>query len=105
MSHYQERLEKDLAKIRGDIAAVGETVAGAVHDSVKALLSANRALATATILGDHATNRRVRRLDRECYAFVARHLPSAGHLRFVSSALRLNLGLERIGDYAATIGR
>ena len=31
------------------------------------------------------------------HAFVAQHLPSAGHLRFVSSALRLHIGLERIG--------
>jgi len=44
-------------------------------------------------------------LDRLCHAFVARHLPSAGHLRFVSSVMRLTIGLERIGDYAATISR
>lgn len=105
MSHYQARLERDLARIRGEIAEIGDTVATAVHNAVKALLTHNRALAAETILGDHAINRRIRRLDRDCYAFVARHLPSAGHLRFVSSALRLSLGLERIGDYAATIGR
>ena len=38
-----------------------------------------------------------------CHSFVARHLPSAGHLRFVSSVLRLNVALERIGDYAVAI--
>ena len=36
---------------------------------------------------------------------LARHLPSAGHLRFVSSVLRIDLELERIGHYAATICR
>lgn len=105
MSHYQERLEQDLAKIRHEIDDVGHKVGKAVHDAVRALLTRDHALGYATALGDHPINRQVRRLDRECHAFVARHLPSAGHLRFISSVLRLNIELERIGDYAANIGR
>lgn len=105
MSHYQERLERDLEKIRGEIEDVGRKVRKAVHDSVHALLTGNRKLAYATVLGDHPVNRQTRRLDRECHAFVARHLPSAGHLRFVSSVLRLSIELERIGDYAVKIAR
>lgn len=105
MSHYQERLEKDLARIRDEIGDVGRKVTKAVHDAVHALLTGNRELAYATVLGDHPVNRQTRRLDRECHAFVARHLPSAGHLRFVSSVLRMSIALERIGDYAVTIAR
>ena len=105
MSHYQDRLEQDLAKVRGEIADIGRAVETAIRDAVHALLTGNRELAASTALGDHAINRRVRRLDHDCHAFVARHLPSAGHLRFVSSALRLSLGLERIGDYAVAVAR
>ena len=36
---------------------------------------------------------------------MVRHLPSAGHLRFVSAVLRLSVALERTGDYATTISR
>ena len=68
-----------------------------------ALLTRDRELAAEVILGDLPINREVRAIDALCHAFVARHLPSAGHLRFVSSVLRLNVELERIGDYAVTI--
>lgn len=105
MSHYQERLEQDLAKIRGEIDDIGRKVGKAVHDAVQALLTRDRVLAYATALGDLPINRQVRRLDKECHAFVARHLPSAGHLRFISSVMRLSIELERIGDYAANIAR
>ena len=105
MSHYQERLEMDLAKIRAEVADVGHKVGKAVHDAVHALLTHNRELANETALGDHPINRQVRRLDQACHAFVARHLPSAGHLRFISSVLRLNVELERVGDYAVNIAR
>jgi phosphate transport system protein len=105
MSHYQERLEKDLAKIRGEVGDVGRKVGKAVHDAVHAFLTRNRTLANETALGDHPINRQVRRLDGACHAFVARHLPGAGHLRFISSVLRLNVELERVGDYAVNIAR
>jgi phosphate transport system protein len=68
-------------------------------------LTVDRDLAATTILGDLRINRLTRELDRLCHVFVARHLPSAGHLRFVSSVLRLSIALERIGDYAETMSR
>ncbi len=105
MSHYEERLAADLGKIRGRVKAVGAQVEQAVADAVHALLAGDRSRAYEIILGDLPINREVRSIDRECHAFVARHLPSAGHLRFVSSVLRLIVELERIGDYAATICR
>ncbi len=105
MSHYEERLEADLQNLRGRIEDLGERVEKAVADAVRALLTGNRRQAYEIILGDLPINREVRSIDRDCHAFVARHLPTAGHLRFVSSALRLILELERVGDYAATICR
>ncbi len=105
MSHYEERLERDLAAIRDMIRSVGDSVQEAVANSVRALVANDEALAADTILGDGAINRATRECDRMCHAFVIRHLPSAGHLRFVSSALRINVGLERIGDYARTVAR
>lgn len=105
MSHYQERLEVDLAKIRDEIGEIADGVETAVKNAVRATLTRNTELAYATILGDHPINRRVRRLDHDCHAFVARHLPSAGPLRFISSALRLSIALERVGDYAVAICR
>ncbi len=105
MSHYEQRLERDLQEIRERIREVGSRVGEAIRQAVHALGTRNRSLAYDTILGDLAINRTVRDLDRVCHAFVARHLPSAGHLRLISSVLRLNVTLERIGDHAVTICR
>lgn len=105
MGGHQRRLLEDLARIRRRVAAVGARVDDALGMAVHALVTGDRALAAETVLNDLPINRTVRELDAECHRFVARHLPSAGYLRFVSSVMRLNIALERIGDYAVTIAR
>lgn len=105
MSHYEARLQQDLDHIRERVAAVAENVRSAVDIAIRGLLALDKSRLNAVILGDHPINREIRAIDGLCHAFVARHLPTAGHLRFVSSVLRLNVALERIGDYAVTIGR
>jgi phosphate transport system protein len=105
MPLYEERLSHDLAKIRSEVEAVGAEVQKAQQAAVQSVLNGNRKLANLTILGDHAVNRQVREINRLCHAFLAVHLPSAGHLRLISSILALVNELERIGDYAATIAR
>ena len=105
MALYEERLANDMARIRDEVAVLGAAVQKAQEDSVKAALTGNSALANHTILNDHPINRKTREINRLCHAFLALHLPSAGHLRLISSILRLVNELERIGDYAATIAR
>lgn len=81
MGHYEERLEQDLNQIRAEVVRVGEWVEKALRDALRAVLTLDRPLAYKTILGDKRINRATERLDRHCHYFVARHLPSAGHLR------------------------
>lgn len=102
---YEARLEKDLASIRKRIRKMGKSVVSAVRDANQAVLDNDNELATEIVLGDMPINRQARDLDDRCHRFIARHLPSAGHLRFISSAMRLSKTLERVGDYAATIAR
>ena len=47
----------------------------------------------------------MREIDRLCHKFIAVHLPSGTHLRLLSSIIRMNIELERIGEYAVTISR
>ncbi len=105
MSHYEERLERDLKGLHAEVREIGEAVAGAIERAVRSVLTGDRPLAARTVLGDLPINRCTRRLDRSCHLFVARHLPSAGQLRFISSVMRLSIALERIGDYAVSIAR
>ncbi len=105
MSHYEDRLEKDLTHIRASVTGLADQVDGALTGATEALLSGDDGIAYATVLGDHSINRASREVDRLCHAFIARHLPSAGHLRLMSSMIRVNVALERVGDYAVTISR
>ena len=105
MTHYEKRLEEDLATIRHRIEEVGDQVQEALERAVHAALKLDRDLANQVVMGDKPINREIRAIDKLCYGFIARHLPSAGHLRFVSSVLRLDVELERVGDYAVSIAR
>lgn len=105
MSHYEERLEADIERIRTKSAELGQLIEDNVKRAVHALGRLDRAGAGEAILADQRINRLVRANDHLCHVFVARHLPSAGILRFISAVLRVNVALERIGDYAVTICR
>ncbi len=105
MSHLEERLEHDLNEIRDQLADMGSGVEQALNGAFRALHNADDKLAFTTILSDLPINRQMRRIDRLCHAFIAVHLPSAGHLRLISAVIRANIILERIGDYAVTIAR
>ena len=104
-SHYEERLQRDLNWIQDLVGIIGHAITKAIDDAVTSVMNVDKDLAALTVIGDYTINRQTRELDRLCHAFVARHLPSAGHLRYVSAVLRLNIALERIGDYAATVSR
>ena len=105
MGHYEERLENDLEQIRENVNRITELVEIALRDSMKALLDGDTQVANMTVLRDNRVNRLSRRIDGQCHAFIAKHLPGAGHLRWISSVIRLNVALERVGDYAVTIAR
>jgi len=105
MTHYEERMEQDLDEIRSEVRKVIGRVEEQIRDAVRSLLEYDTDLANEVILGDRRVNRLIRRIDRLCHAFIVRHAPSAGHLRYVSAVLRFDIALERVGDYAGTIGR
>ncbi len=105
MAHYEERLERDLKQISERVSQLASHVENGLTNAIQSVQTGNDKLAYLTILGDGRINHIHRDLDRLCYRFIALHLPSAGHLRRLSATIRINLQLERIGDYAVTIAR
>ena len=105
MTRYEQRLQHDLDDIHARLAKVAARVEKAIEDALGTVLSGDEDLAYRTILNDEWINREVREIDRLCHKFVAVHLPSAGPLRRMSSVIRTNIQLERLGDYAVTICR
>ena len=104
-THYEERMEADLFEIRRKLRTLSALIERQVQLAAQALLEADRDLASQVVLGDRQVNRRIKQIDHLCHAFIVRHAPSAGHLRYVSAVLRLDVALERTGDYAGAIGR
>lgn len=105
MSHFEERMEADLQIIRGRLWKIGEDVDALLHSAKKVIILQDSELAYQTVLGDYPINRASRECDRLCHTFIARHLPGAGPLREMAATARVNVALERIGDYAVTISR
>jgi len=105
MSLLEKRLANDLQDIQGGILRLGRGVHKALSNAIRGLLAEDRELSYMTVLGDHPINREVDALNLKCHRFIAKHLPSAGHLRFISSSLRIIILIERLGDYAVTISR
>jgi phosphate transport system protein len=105
MSHLEERMEADLNHIRDWLWKLGEAVEHALRNAKKVLVLRDATMAYDIILGDHPINRDSRECDRLCHTFIARYLPGAGALREMASTIRINVILERVGDYAVTICR
>lgn len=105
MSHYEERLERDLAQLKQQLAFLAALVEKALEDAVHALLVDDDDLAYTTILADNRVNAASNELERLCNAFIGVHLPSGRHLRLMSALIHTNVALERVGDYAVTVCR
>ena len=90
-SHYEERLKQDLDWIQELVGIIGSAAVEALDNAVKSVTVRDRDAAAAVVIGDYTINRQVRELDRLCHVFVARHLPGAGFLRYVSAVMRLGV--------------
>ncbi len=102
---YEQRLSEDLQIIREKVQDVSDRVCAALENAVAAIADDDRDALHLVVMKDYGINRDIRCIDKRCHAFVARHLPAAGHLRFISAVLRITIALERAGDYAVTISR
>jgi phosphate transport system protein len=104
-TYFEQSLQRDIDRIRakiGEMAAHGEH---ALRDGMKALAEKNRVLAFSVILRDQRIDELEKEVDRLCLEFIVRQQPVAGPLRLAYATIRINLELERVGDYAEAIAR
>ena len=104
-THLEARLEKDLQEIRELMVLQVNAVADATERAMKSIHDHDNDLAWRIILEDYPINRRMRVIDKLCHRFIAIHLPSAQPLRLLSSIIRANVEIERMGDNTVTIAR
>ena len=104
-THLEQSLQREIDRIREQLGAMAGIAEKALRDCVRALREGNRQIAYSVILRDQRIDELEKETDRLCLEFLVRQQPVALHLRFAYAAIRLNLELERIGDYAESIAR
>jgi hypothetical protein len=104
-THYEETLQRDIHLIRSKVLAMSQLADRALRDSLRELVEKNLTLAYSVILRDQYIDELEKELDRLCLEFLVRQQPVAGHLRMAYATIKINLELERIGDYVESVAR
>jgi len=104
-TRLEQSLERDIERIREQILEMAALAERALRDCLRALVDSNRQLAYAVILRDQYIDEKEKAIDRLCLEFLVRQQPVGAHLRLAYSAIKINLELERVGDYAESVAR
>ncbi len=104
-THFEESVERDLGRLRSELLEMAGLAARALRTSVRALVEDNRQLAYAVILRDRYIDEKEKEIDRLCLEFLVRQQPAGSLLRLAYSTIKVNLELERVGDYAESVAR
>lgn len=103
MTTQETHLQTMLVTLRTRLLVMCAATGLALDDACKALLDSDVGRASAVIDGDVSINTLENEIDERALSLLARTQPVARDLRFVVSALRLVIDLERIGDEAVSI--
>lgn len=99
----QISFDEELSQLKEKILFMGSKVEEAIRLAMKALVDRDSKLARQVIQGDRDINDLEIEVDEICHRLLALHQPMAGDMRFVTSAMKINADLERIGDMSVNI--
>src|SRR5512138_2690891 len=105
LRHLEASLQRDIDQIVNKVNGMAALVEEALSRSMRSLAGLNRQLAYSVILRDQRVDELEKEVDRLCLEFIVRQQPVAGPLRLAYATIRINLELERVGDYAEGIAR
>ncbi|MGQ9560231.1 MAG: phosphate signaling complex protein PhoU [Candidatus Oleimicrobiaceae bacterium] len=97
--HFHEQLQE----LRATLTQMASMVEEAIRKAVDALIERDKGLAQEVIVGDDTINDMEIAIDEQCLKLLALQQPMASDLRFVTSAIKINNDLERMGDHAVNI--
>jgi len=101
--HIYKSFDKELNDLKDNLLLVGGLVEKAITNAITALGERNSELAAAVIAGDDTIDNREVKIDELCLKILALRQPAARDLRFITTAIKVNYDLERIGDMAVNI--
>jgi phosphate transport system protein len=101
--HTDKAYEAELKALRDRLLAMGGLVEQAIASSVRAITERDSALAEQIKAKDREINRMEVEIDGMCRRILALRQPAASDLRFITTALKIVVDLERMGDLAVNV--
>ena len=99
----QRHFHEELDALKQTLLAMGGLVEEQIRRVMTALLERDSTLAQEVIDRDRQVNAYDVEVDEKCVELLALHQPTAGDLRFITTAMKIVTDLERIGDQAVNI--
>jgi phosphate transport system protein len=103
--HTDKGYDAQLDDLRNKLLSLGGKVETEIATSVRALAERDSQLAQAVIDADREVNRLEVEIDEVCRRLLVLRQPAASDLRFITTALKIVVDLERIGDLAVNIAQ
>lgn len=101
--HTSTHYEKELREVKESLLYLGALVEKAIELATEALVDRNAELAHKVICGDNTIDQLDVEIEEKCIRILALRQPTARDLRYITTAIKINGHLERIGDMAANI--
>jgi phosphate transport system protein len=101
----QRHFHEELDALKQTLLAMGGLVEDQIRRVMTALLEHDSTLAQEVIDGDAQVNAYDVEVDEKCVELLALYQPTAGDLRFITTAMKIVTDLERIGDQAVNIAQ
>lgn len=102
-THTSRVYEHELRTLRDKLLLMGSLVEEMIGKSMLAFTTRDTLLARATMKTDRRINQLECEIDELCMRILAVRQPVASDLRFVTTALKIVVDLERIGDLGVNI--
>ena len=102
-AHTDKIFDADLRALRDKLLAMGGLVEKAIGASVRAMIERDGPLAEQVKTKDREINRMEVEIDGICRRILALRQPAASDLRFITTALKIVVDLERMGDLAVNV--
>lgn len=102
-THTDKAYEAELTALREKLLEMGGLVERAIAASVRSIAERDSPLAEEVKLRDRLINRMEVDIDGMCRRVLALRQPAASDLRFITTALKIVVDLERMGDLAVNV--
>ncbi len=98
-----DSLEVELVKLKEEIMKMGRLLEEQIYKAVKSLVDKDIEMAREVIARDDIIDAMALEIENKCLELIALKQPMARDLRFIGTALRIIVDMERMADHAEDI--